>query len=491
MSKFYFIFLCNLFGLALLATKGNTQQEVSFLGNIFEILNSDSLHQDKPVTFYRAINSLNHIQQSRVNKLHTDYIYVLDSTVRFDYDFNTPIKVGKGHILYDTINQRELSLNFDPTSTPNVLIGKSYTVRHYNDKEFFIRQSFNPWDGDYKNLDESNPLTIQTFYYDNNGLLERSESQGRQEIEENRPSSVRLLYYNDNQLLERYEYYSWDNTLDSLTLRDYTLYRHNDQKLLDNIVQWDLHPVRGWEYLDSTSFTYNEVGQLVKEDNFFWSISKGNIFFPNFQRNYLYNTNGTLKSRKRFESYKENTNTWGVFQMGEFDYHEYGSLSTITSIDSVYPYMIPEEYYEIKYIHDENIHQENVQLPRSLDQGFHEYQNHILLTREENSIRYGSSPVERVEYYYSKLPTTSTQEVIKQDVASIYPNPVISNNINVFVSDYSSVLDVTIYNIDGQRLRQKQIQNNAQLNIAHLEPGIYIMRISAGEKYYNGKFVRM
>ena len=193
-----------------------------------------------------------------------------------------------------------------------------------------------------------------------------------------------------------------------------------------------------------------------------------------------------------FSSFRESNGTWRNNNFEYYNYHDYGSLSTIAEYDSSFMYYPPEKYYETKYTHDEHISLDQVWLPRSSSQQYHYFQNHLLLSRQEFDVLNFNYPEIKYEYHYSPLITSTTEEAIQEDhVMTIYPNPASSGHICISIPDNTSDQDVTIYNINGQALINRRIHNNDQLSIEALDSGIYFVRVAVKGKVYTGKVVKI
>jgi hypothetical protein len=64
---------------------------------------------------------------------------------------------------------------------------------------------------------------------------------------------------------------------------------------------------------------------------------------------------------------------------------------------------------------------------------------------------------------------------IKENITSIYPNPV-SGTLNI--QSERLLNEIIIYNIIGKReLQYKPVSNEFQLDISHLQRGIYMLQI--------------
>ena len=490
MSKKSYILIFTFLYVSLIQNYGLAQNVHPPYNGLFDISDIGTTETD-PLIVYQNLNRFNESQNNRIKKSLTDYTHRLDSLITWEFDFNTPFRVRKEQLLYDSISSVEKQLFWTRNHTTNLWVGTDYLSWQYNENDMLIHLSYNLWDGDYNNLDEKTPQLLQKFYYDEEGFRTKATGQNAAAILGGYNSYEVLNYYNRKNLLEKKELYFWDQGSNSLVLREETIYKHNDQKQLIEIVRWHLHTTRGWEYDDSTRLERNSKGQLVRELGYNWDPSEDS-FYPTDEYIYIYNPDGTKNRNLLFWNLRESNNTWKQNRFEYYNYHDYGSLSTIAEYDSSFMYYPPEKYYETKYTHDEHISLDQVWLPRSSSQQYHYFQNHLLLSRQEFDVLNFNYPEIKYEYHYSPLITSTTEEAIQEDhVMTIYPNPASSGHICISIPDNTTDLDVTIYNINGQALINRRIHNNDQLSIEALDSGIYFVRVAVKGKVYTGRIVKI
>jgi len=72
----------------------------------------------------------------------------------------------------------------------------------------------------------------------------------------------------------------------------------------------------------------------------------------------------------------------------------------------------------------------------------------------------------------------------------IYPNPT-SNLMTIsYIHTNNKTADLNIYDVLGKNIYQEKIQENTQLNIAHLSKGIYFCKIQLGREFAVQKFIK-
>jgi hypothetical protein len=74
-------------------------------------------------------------------------------------------------------------------------------------------------------------------------------------------------------------------------------------------------------------------------------------------------------------------------------------------------------------------------------------------------------------------------------IIQIYPNPT-SNEIRI-LANLHGMINVSIINLQGQLIQRKDNSHAGdELDISQLDPGVYFVRLIAGNKRYLTKFVK-
>ena len=87
---------------------------------------------------------------------------------------------------------------------------------------------------------------------------------------------------------------------------------------------------------------------------------------------------------------------------------------------------------------------------------------------------------------------TNVETNIYQEDFKVFPNPTKGLfTIQVENSDFSSKLKVVIYNINGQVIYQKKLDNKPeyQINLSAYPKGTYFLNISAKKKFYKAEII--
>jgi hypothetical protein len=93
----------------------------------------------------------------------------------------------------------------------------------------------------------------------------------------------------------------------------------------------------------------------------------------------------------------------------------------------------------------------------------------------------GSTGVDTVAWGFLRLSSLSVDLSLSVNELSVYPNP--ANNV-LYITQYEMINAVTITNLLGQAvLEQKAADTRVQLDISHLPPAVYLLKV-------NGSIVR-
>jgi len=82
--------------------------------------------------------------------------------------------------------------------------------------------------------------------------------------------------------------------------------------------------------------------------------------------------------------------------------------------------------------------------------------------------------------------TVSSEEISKQKIISVYPNP--SNGIFQLYFPKETYFEVTVYNSIGQQVHFSK--NSNQIDITNLIDGIYFIKAKTNSEVFNGKIIK-
>ena len=90
-----------------------------------------------------------------------------------------------------------------------------------------------------------------------------------------------------------------------------------------------------------------------------------------------------------------------------------------------------------------------------------------------------------LDFFIRNQPVTSTMELIQTD-ARVFPNPT-HGYLNL--SEFEGTLFFQVFNSSGQQVFSSRIEQQKEVNLAHLGSGLYYYRLSDGRQFQTGKFM--
>ncbi len=105
---------------------------------------------------------------------------------------------------------------------------------------------------------------------------------------------------------------------------------------------------------------------------------------------------------------------------------------------------------------------------------------------------FGGSTDGTYSFVKTKMNPTAVNDISDKSLV-VYPNPA-KNELNI-IHDFYGATDISIYNISGQRVLNRQVKekaglNKQTLNISSLPSGIYNAKVSSGNSSRSVKFVK-
>ena len=260
--------------------------------------------------------------------------------------------------------------------------------------------------------------------------------------------------YDEEGNLEWKYSFNWDQDLSlwiNRSRREYT-YGENQELLIYIYYSWvsDL-----WLEGQKTEYIYDENGQLFQIMQYGWDSEEQ-----------------WLNDSKTTSIFDEAGNT---IQMMEYEWNEGDSVWM-----NDYEYDI---YYDLSYLMTE------VLWPFEDD----EMINAVNMPVEMNGYFWSSDIGDwanefQGNFYYSnyEYELLNEKETIK---AQLYPNPV-DKQFSIHFSDAYQKIEIQLYDIQGRIVLQKYIKNGENINIEHLETGIYVYSLNIEGKTQRGKLIK-
>ena len=433
----------------------------------FHVIYSSEVLQD-----YQKTNAFN---KQKYN-LKSNYSHQLDSTISSTLSG----KSSKFIYLYD--KKRDICTKSRWDEESEQWLPDAYNVLHF-DNDRLVRQTYNSWEGEFDNLDEQTPIIARDFIYDEHKRILEIQVPN---LQENRIHNIKKYSYNEAGLLQNTFNYFWVANVDSLVLEEEVEYRHNEENLLSEILNYTNDESIGWSARDSIIFSYNLTGQLELETRYKQSPNQDSFEFS-LRRDFYYNQDGSL-------SLIEERNKFNDLDKIKYNYHPYGSLHGLRKIDDTDPDFVWGLFYNL-YLHDENITSDKIRFPRTRFSGSffdlaHYYERHMLLSSRE-FLGGGNLPLElqlRTDYFYTELEPSSI-ETFDSKNTYVFPNPSTSF-LNIKNNKLIHNTKFSVFNLIGELVLVKNLFSQDQLiDVSSLTNGLYFYKIQIEGKSVSGQFV--
>jgi len=404
--------------------------------------------------------------------------------------------VPTGKLEFIFTPEKDISLSFQHDQANNSFEPDFKYVYHYKDG-LLSEYTFNAWDGNYNNLDIENPLLIRYYEYNDDNLLVELKVLDQDDLLNGGKGNLSVFNYDENNKPAGRSNYYWNDDTNSYVHSTELIFRNNQDGLLEEIINLKYRPEYGWTQEDSTVYTYNEFNQILIEDKH----NKGPLrdtFKHQIQKLYEYNIDGSIN--KIFEQRAPSNqypNVWNLNYFHRFNYYAFGSLKSegLYFVEGPEDTSLDEQQERSDYKYNELITVEDIQFPRTRFTLFsfddHYFENHMLL--EETHFLGGNQfeaeyQTSKKKYFYSKLSTSTTDNISSDLNSNIYPNPS-SDFITVEIPAYTDKVTVFITDIHGKKVKNINYQNGQKIPVSDLDNGVYFYIVKVNDQQYGGKFV--
>jgi|GEM_PF-2573141 len=424
------------------------------------------------------------------------YILCLDSIYTWREVSGGLTLTGKTEVVFDEDNLREISFYYSLDNEGEKLIPTNFGVLYFNNKGLLIKQTYNSWDGDYSNLNDDLPSLQREFTYDKNQNLILFESKSSQAILSNRIDNQVIYTYDNSNNLTKYTWNLWNINVDSLFVFKEYDYSYDKNNNLTEEIRWRQHSTRGWEKTDSIILDYSESGLLRSKSSYIIIAAQTLGLFE--KEIFTYSENDQLLSKVDNIGYKVDKDAFSNIYISEYEYDNFNNLALEIRYDSIPEYNDREFLSRKTYTHNYDIFSADVQLPRRNDGMFNYFllDNSVFhpLVKYENVAGgggYPSSLVDRVEYFYSDLETSTTDIDLDNELTlTLSPNPS-ADFISIDIDNNNNIMDVSIIDTQGQLIVKSKVLTNQELDISHLGQGIYFCKVCVGDDFVIERFVKM
>ena len=278
--------------------------------------------------------------------------------------------------------------------------------------------------------------------------------------------------------------YVWWVEISKWVLRYKTEYSYNakEEVTLRCRYEWDQENSK-WDYYYKDECYYDAQGNMTSEVDFNWNEDAGDWFFW-YKYTSSFDTYGNIISDT---GYKWNIGKGWVESFNEeYTYDANGNMTS--SFNKDWDEGVLGEQSKDKITYNLNYGLSDLLLPPNLE--FFEFN-----WTKNMPVEYVYSAFEagvwfeskKRTYYYTELELTGTSKISEKGI-KVFPNP--ASEFIVFDIDInSSTATVEMFDIQGKKVLSRNLSDSKQVPIHHLAKGLYLYRLNANGKLYNGKIV--
>jgi hypothetical protein len=225
---------------------------------------------------------------------------------------------------------------------------------------------------------------------------------------------------------------------------------------------------------DTLQKTYNKdyVGN--------WNLSNKLI------NHYTSNETGSKTAKIYYDiSYNSDSTTISYAQKKEYTYDNYGNMLTMIVSDynsNTQAYTIQGKY-EFGYDISKNLSEVSMGNLAGIECN-NKLTNYKYYTYTDSKYVLAGT----INFYYSNMTISTDNVQIANNSVCISPNPV-TEFVKFNISGSEGQLSVVIIDLQGKTLLEKQVENNAPVDLNGLKKGIYLYKITDNSRTYNGKVI--
>ncbi len=430
--------------------------------------------------------------------------YVHDSTILFS--FISPQRNFVPYLKFDHLYEGIKEINIISYFPPDIgdWVENSYEVFHYNEKGQLTEYSEVWINGDYTGFPEEDLIEKSFYHYDEEGRLIEYENQNSYDLDVNRFGERSVFEYDNNGLLVKV--YTYDRKLsEEADIEPYYqyFYRYDivdsqniESAILINSTRYTYQSPQSnpeWVLSDSSDIFRNNLLKIDSINKYRKGTTSPSIIYGQNQR--IYNNDNQVRHEHINRHWDPTDNSWNSIQIRSFNYTAADEIGMITSYDS-----IPETQekildYTTSYEYDETVTSEDIKRHRSLGipgfSGFVESHPKHMLLELKDLFTFNYEPAGTMwRYYYSKNEVpTSTNQINRSKELSAYPVPS-RDKITINIEDIKGDVVLSVYTLSGQKLIHTNYTTGSQLDISHLDSGLYICSIINRGNLMQTRFIK-
>jgi hypothetical protein len=301
----------------------------------------------------------------------------------------------------------------------------------------------------------------------------------------------RLDYFfsSTGRLDSAYTYNSENETTWELTTKNY--YSYNSSGKVTQSVIWSFdEDEEEWLPMMKTKYAYNNSGRRT-EDNLYFSFDDEELLF--LQTLYTWNSSGKLISEK---SSGLNFSTFSLEKTDSIVYSYNAAGDQSKAIEYIWNQQnsmwVPE--YQDEYIYG-NLNFSDIVYPYltyffiyNINPDYYNFNKAMVEVHESKYMNNAFVLTDKSKYFYSGTTSIENENLIQEEV-SFYPNPASDKVIFTWSNNIGS-MDMSLYQISGSKIMEKQILSQEPVIVGHLERGVYVYKLMNGQNLIQtGKIV--
>ncbi len=290
--------------------------------------------------------------------------------------------------------------------------------------------------------------------------------------------------YDDNGNITEEIESDWDKSTGRWIALIKSLYNWDDNGILTQEInnEWDLSTSK-WVADHKTEYTWDENGNLKQNSVYSWYLSNSQ-WVNYYKQEHSYDANGKLT--QRLTNYWDGSNSqWVGGDKVENTNDANGNM--IKHLVSDWDNNKWVIYYNEEYKFDLSFNFSDLIVPNWWTvYGFVnkplEYNSYVW-----DDTSNGWVNENKAIFYYSDQNVTNTDDIETKNI-SLYPNPVLDFLIISFSSTNTATIE--LFDLQGRSLLSKEISNNEQLNLKHLNNGMYFYNLYIDGNKHSGKLIK-
>ncbi|MDP4238737.1 MAG: T9SS type A sorting domain-containing protein [Bacteroidota bacterium] len=417
-----------------------------------------------------------YLQEKAVSKQQLDSV-VLQTLNKPTTNF---VDSTKDEFAYDAKGRNILYINYSWNVTTKKWVGQSKDEITYDINGNLTQEIYYDWNSSSKNWVANEKFE---YTFDVTGNMIRMINYSWDPVAGSFVANSKFeSTYNANRNLTLQTNYNWDATTSLWVNASKIEYTYNTNGSESQ------HIFYLWEGTTFTAFqktvkTYDTSGRNTLVVDSQWDFV-GNKWVNSSESQYVYDTNGNL-TLDGYYTWNVATNQWVGDNQDGYAYDSNGNVTT----DTQYTWNSVTQQWvntlKSEYVFDYNYSSQDLILANMyLYQGLKNKLTFVNVSKYEGG-NWNLSQKYTL-YYSAQIP--SAIETVHAGTISIYPNPV-TNYVTFNIDKYGGSFTLELLDLQGKRLQYKLIQNNSPVLLETVQSGLYLYRITADNKVYNGKLM--